>query len=37
VDCFSKLGALVNGQIISLPGFPSPSSSGISGQQAIAW
>jgi hypothetical protein len=21
----------------SLPGFPSPSSSGISGQQAIAW
>ena len=37
VDCFSKLGALINGQIISLPGFPSPSSSGISGQQAIAW
>jgi hypothetical protein len=37
VDCFSKLGALVNGQIVSLPGFPSPSSSGISGQQAIAW
>jgi hypothetical protein len=37
VDCFSKLGALINGQIVSLPGFPSPSSSGISGQQAIAW
>jgi hypothetical protein len=37
VDCFSKLGALVDGQIVSLPGFPSPSSSGISGQQAIAW
>jgi hypothetical protein len=37
VDCFSKLGALVDGQIISLPGFPSASSSGISGQQAIAW
>ena len=37
VNCFSKLGALVDGQIISLPGFPSASSSGISGQQAIAW
>jgi hypothetical protein len=37
VNCLSKLGALVNGQIVSLPGFPSPSSSGISGQQAIAW
>jgi len=37
VDCFSKVGALVDGQIVSLPGFPSPSSSGISGQQAIAW
>jgi hypothetical protein len=37
VDCFSKLGALVNGQIVSLPGFPSASSTGISGQQAIAW
>jgi hypothetical protein len=37
VDCFSKLGALIDGQIVSLPGFPSPSSSGISGQQAIAW
>jgi hypothetical protein len=37
VDCFSKLGALVNGQIVSLPGFPSPSSSGIADQQAIAW
>jgi hypothetical protein len=37
VNCFSKLGALVDGQIVSLPGFPSPSSSGISGQQAIAW
>jgi hypothetical protein len=36
VDCFSELGALVDGQIVSLPGFPSPSSSGISGQQAIA-
>jgi len=37
VDCFSKLGALIDGQIVSLPGFPSASSSGISGQQAIAW
>lgn len=37
VDCFSKLGALVDGQIVSLPGFPRPSSSGISGQQAISW
>ena len=37
VDCFSRLGALIDGQIVSLPGFPSPSSSGISGQQAIAW
>jgi hypothetical protein len=37
VNCFSKLGALVDGQIVSLPGFPSASSSGISGQQAIAW
>jgi hypothetical protein len=37
VDCFAKLGALVNGQIVSLPGIPSPSSSGIAGQQAIAW
>jgi hypothetical protein len=37
VNCFSKLGALVDGRIVSLPGFPSPSSSGISGQQAIAW
>jgi hypothetical protein len=24
-------------QVTRLPGFPSPSSSGISGQQAIAW
>lgn len=37
VDCFSKLGALVDGQIVSLPGFPSPSTSGISGLQAVAW
>ena len=37
VDCFTKIGALVDGQIVILPGFPSPSSSGISGQQAIAW
>lgn len=37
VDCFDKLGAVVNGQIASLPGFPSPSSSGIADQQAIAW
>jgi hypothetical protein len=37
VDCFAKLGAVVNGQIVSLPGFSGPSSSGISGQQAIAW
>ena len=37
VDCFSRLGALVDGQIVSLPGFPSLSSSGISDQRAIAW
>jgi hypothetical protein len=37
VDCFSKLGALVDGQIVSLPGFPSPSSGGIADQRAIAW
>ena len=37
VDCFSKLGALVDGQIVSSPGFPTASSSGMSGQQAIAW
>ena len=37
VDCFNKIGALVDGQIVILPGFPSPSRSGISGQQAIAW
>jgi hypothetical protein len=37
VDCFSRLGVLVDGQIVSLPGFPSPADSGISGQQAFAW
>lgn len=37
VDCFGKIGALVDGQMVSLPGFPKPSSSGISGQQAIDW
>jgi hypothetical protein len=36
VDCFS-IGALRHGRLVTLPGFPSPSSSGISGQQAIAW
>lgn len=36
VDCFS-VGALVHGKLITLPGFPSPTSSGISGQNAIAW
>jgi hypothetical protein len=36
VNCFF-IGALQHGKLVSLPGFPSPSSSGISGQQAIAW
>jgi hypothetical protein len=36
VDCLS-VGALRHGRLVSLPGFPSPSTSGISGQQAIAW
>ena len=38
VYCFGKAGALVNGQIISLPGFFTPSASGqfTGGQQVIA-
>ena len=36
VECFS-IGVLMHGKLVTLPGFPSPSSSGISGQDAIAW
>ncbi len=36
VQCFS-VGVLVDGKLVTLPGFPSPASSGISGQDAIAW
>jgi hypothetical protein len=36
VSCFT-LGRVENGKLTQLPGFPSPSSSGISGQQAAAW
>ena len=36
VECFS-IGVLVHGKLVTLPGFPRPSSSGISGQAAIAW
>jgi hypothetical protein len=38
VDCFGKAGALVNGQIVSLPGFFTQSGIGLlgGGQQVIA-
>jgi hypothetical protein len=38
VDCFGKAGALVNGQIVSLPGFLTQSAVGLfeGGQQVIA-
>jgi hypothetical protein len=38
VDCFGKAGALVNGQIVSLPGFLTQSGTGLfkGGQQVIA-
>jgi hypothetical protein len=36
VECFS-VGALLAGKLITLPGFPSAASSGITGQDAIAW
>jgi hypothetical protein len=36
VDCFS-VGVLEHGVLVTLPGVPSPASSGISGQDAIAW
>jgi hypothetical protein len=36
VDCFS-VGVLKHGTLFTLPGFPSATSSGISGQSAIAW
>jgi hypothetical protein len=38
VDCFGKAGALVNGQIVSLPGFLTQSGIGLfeAGQQVIA-
>jgi hypothetical protein len=38
VDCFGKAGALVNGQIVSLPGFFTQSGAGLfqRGQQVIA-
>jgi hypothetical protein len=36
VQCFS-IGVLMHGKLVTLPGFPSAASSGISGQNAIAW
>jgi hypothetical protein len=36
VECYS-VGVLVHGELVTLPGFPSAASSGISGQDAIAW
>jgi len=36
VECFS-IGVVVRGKLVRLPGFPSARSSGISGQNAIAW
>jgi hypothetical protein len=36
VSCFT-FGRVENGKLTPLPGFPSPSSSGIAGQQAGAW
>lgn len=36
-DCNNAIGAVINGQLVSMPGFPSPSSSGMDGQEAIAW
>jgi hypothetical protein len=36
VECFS-IGVLKDGKLVTLPGFPSATSSGISGQNAIAW
>jgi hypothetical protein len=36
VKCFS-VGVVMPGKLVTLPGFPSPASSGISGQDAIAW
>ena len=36
VDCFG-FGRVDDSRFVSLPGFPSPSSSGISGQEASAW
>jgi hypothetical protein len=36
VECFS-VGVLTGGKLVTLPGFPSAASSGISGQDAIAW
>ena len=36
VNCFT-FGRVENGRLTPLPGFPSPSVSGIAGQQAAAW
>jgi len=36
VECFG-FGRLDDRRFTPLPGFPSPSGSGISGQQAAAW
>ena len=36
VECFS-VGVVMPGKLVTLPGFPSAGSSGISGQDAIAW
>ncbi len=38
VQCFGLgFGRLDGSRFTPLPGFPSPSSSGISGQSAAAW
>jgi hypothetical protein len=36
VACF-LMGVLVHGELVTLPGIPSATSSGIAGQDAIAW
>jgi hypothetical protein len=36
VECFA-FGRVENDRLTPLPGFPSPSASGIAGQQAAAW
>ena len=36
VACFA-VGRVDGDRFTPLPGFPAPSSSGIGGQQAVAW